>query len=156
MRKKNRFGSVNGWLYGRRAVCIITSWPENMRINQKCIMAVVMVLAALSSVFIVLSMLAAVATPNVDIRNPYITPEGKWTELKVGRRDSSGQEGIARAVGAELRILRSTKDLLIQSNNWGFLASVLGVLAGLVAVLMTRMANKQMQNIGTNAPDSDS
>ena len=127
-----------------------------MRINQKCIMAVVMVLAVLSSVFIVLSMLAADATPNEAIRNPYITPEGKWTELKVDRRDSSGQEGIARAVGAELRILRSTKDLLIQSNNWGFLASVLGVLAGLVAVLMTRMANKQMQNIGTDAPDSDS
>ena len=108
--------------------------------------AISIILCFVSIILAGMSMLAAVAQPR-DYTNAYITPEGTWTRAPLDLQDQHDVKELARSVGAEIHVLRATKKLIIQSNNYGFIAAVSGVLAALIATTGMFAANKSTQQM---------
>ncbi len=117
----------------------------------KTYLIVSFILCGISVVSAGLAMFFSVATPNTDYRNSYITSEGSWTHAPLDLQDQQQVRELARSVGAELRQLRETRRLVVQSSNWDFIAGVAGVLAAISATLGLYRANKSVEP--TRAPE---
>jgi hypothetical protein len=111
----------------------------------KAFLVVALTFCFISVVSAGLGMLTAIATPNGDFRNGYITPDGAWTRTPLDWQDQRLSGEVARSVGTELHRLRETRKLVIQSNNWCFLASVFGVLGALTSTFGIFRANKSVE-----------